>query len=144
MSRYVFLDDGRIACVVTRNAVDALHLLDPRSGALEPLDLDWTGYSTNALAAGAGRVVYSAASPVMPPTLVALDVATGREEVLRRSLEVDLERASISVPRAIEFPTGDGVDRPRLLLPAYERRMGGAAGRAAAAPGDLPRRPYRA
>ena len=92
MSRYVFLDDGRIVCVVTRDAVDALHLLDPRSGALEPLDLAWTAYSTNALAAGEGRVVYAAASPVTPPTLVALDVATGREELLRRSLEIDLER----------------------------------------------------
>ena len=117
MSRYVFLDDGRIACVVTRDAVDALHLLDPRSGGLEPLDLEWTEYSTNALAAGAGRVVYSAASPVMPPTLVALDVATGREELLRRSLEVDLERASISVPRAIEFPTGDGATAHAFYYP---------------------------
>ena len=33
--------------------------------------------------------------------------------------------------------------RPCLLLPAHERRMGRAAGRAAAAPGDLPRRAHR-
>ena len=128
MSRYVFLDDGRIACVVTRDAVDALHLLDPRSGALEPLDLDWTGYSTNALAAGAGRLVYAAASPVKPPTLVALDVATGREEVLRRSLEVDLERASISVPRAIEFPTGDGATAHAFYYPPTSAEWEGPPG----------------
>ena len=28
--------------------------------------------------------------------------------MLRRSLEVDLDPLSISIPRAIEFPTGDG------------------------------------
>ena len=117
MSRYVFLDDGRIACVVTREASDALHVLDPRSGALEPLDLEWTSYSTNALAAGAGRLVYSAASPVTPVTLVALDVATGREEPLRRSLDVDLDPASISVPRAIEFPTDDGAAARAFYYP---------------------------
>ena len=29
MRRYAFLGDGRIACVVTRAAVDSLELLDP-------------------------------------------------------------------------------------------------------------------
>jgi hypothetical protein len=32
----------------------------------------------------------------------------GREERVRRSLDADLDPPSISVPRAIEFPTGDG------------------------------------
>jgi dipeptidyl aminopeptidase/acylaminoacyl peptidase len=53
----------------------------------------------------------------MPPTLVALDVTTGEETSLRLSLEVDLDRASISVPRAIEFPTGDGATAHAFYYP---------------------------
>src|SRR5205823_2515177 len=108
MSRYAFLDDGRIACVVTRRAVDSFQLLDPASGTLEEAGLGWTTFSSTALASSGGGVVFAAGSPTEPMTLVRYDAATGREEVLRRSLEVDLDPATISVPRAIEFPTGDG------------------------------------
>ena len=44
--------------------------------------------------------------------------AAERQEILRRSLDIDLDPASISIPRAIEFPTGDGADP----LPASGRR----------------------
>jgi dipeptidyl aminopeptidase/acylaminoacyl peptidase len=108
MHHYAFLDDGRIACVVTRRAVDSLELLDPLTGRLEPAGLDWTAYNATALAAGDGKLVFAATSPTEAETLVAWDPATGREERLRRSLDVELAAASVSVPRAIEFPTGDG------------------------------------
>jgi dipeptidyl aminopeptidase/acylaminoacyl peptidase len=106
MTRYALLDDGRIACVVTRRAVDTLHLLE--HGALRDLGLAWTSYSPTALAADGETIVFAAGSPTDPSTLVSFDIGTGRQEVLRRSLEIDLDPASISVPRAIEFPTGDG------------------------------------
>jgi dipeptidyl aminopeptidase/acylaminoacyl peptidase len=107
MSRYVLLDDGRIVCVVTRDAVDSLHLLDPAQRELIDLDLDWTAYETT-IASDGSRVVFTAASPTDPTALVSYDVATGEQTVLKRTLEVALDRASISVPRAIEFPTRDG------------------------------------
>lgn len=106
--RYAFLDDGRVACVVTRAAVDSLEVLDPERRRLEPAGLEWTAYTPMALAAGEGKLVFGAASPTEPETLVAWDPATGREECLRRSLEVELGPAGVSLPRAIEFPTGDG------------------------------------
>ena len=108
MSRYVFLADGRIVCVVTRAAVDSLHVLDPSTGELRDLGLDWMQYGTTALASGGSRVVFTAASPTQATTLVSYNVDTGKETVLQRTLEVDLEFGEISVPRAIEFPTRDG------------------------------------
>ncbi|HSX23171.1 MAG TPA: prolyl oligopeptidase family serine peptidase, partial [Gaiellaceae bacterium] len=104
MTRYAFLDDGRIVCVVTRDAIDSLHILD---GALKPVDLQWTAYGTDLSASGT-RVVFTAASPTDAKTLVSYDFATGTQGVLKRTLDIDLDRASISVPRAIEFPTRDG------------------------------------
>ena len=107
-SYYAFLADGRIACVVTRAATDTLELLEPDSGTLEPAGLRWTAYASSALAAGDGKVAFSAASPVDSETLVVYDPAGRSEDVVRRVLDLELDPASISVPRAIEFPTGDG------------------------------------
>ena len=101
-TRYAFLGDGRIVSVVTQRAVDSLWLDD------EELGLSWTRYSPTALDADGARVVFAAASPTHSTALVAYDVETGEEEIVRRSLEIELDPASISVPRAIEFPTRDG------------------------------------
>ena len=102
LTRYVFLGDGRIVSVVTKNAVDSLWL----DG--EELALPWTRYTPFALAADGTRVVFAGASPTHATALVAYDVETAEEEIVCRSLEIDLDPASISVPRAIEFPTRDG------------------------------------
>jgi len=115
VNRYAFLGDGRIACVVTRRAVDALHVLE--DGALRDLGLDWTAYSSTALDAEGGRVVFAAGSPLQPTTLVSYDADTGRETVVRRSLDIELDPATISVPRAIEFPTGDGPNAHAFYYP---------------------------
>jgi dipeptidyl aminopeptidase/acylaminoacyl peptidase len=109
MHRYAFLDEGRIACVVTRRAVDSLELLDPATGHLEPAGLAWTAYEAGAFAAGAdGELAFAAASPTESETLSRWKADVGGEDVLRRSFEAHFPPGSISIPRAIEFPTGDG------------------------------------
>jgi dipeptidyl aminopeptidase/acylaminoacyl peptidase len=113
--RYAFLGDGRIACVVTRRAADALHVLE--DGSLRDLHLGWTAVSSTALAADGSRVVFAAGSPTQASTLVSYDVNEGREQLLRRSLELELDPATISVPRAIEFPTADGVNAHAFYYP---------------------------
>ena len=105
---YAFVGDGRVVCRVTRSAVDSLELLDPDDGTLSRLDGAWTSYSAGALAADSGRIAFAAASPASATTLVELDLATAVERPVRRSLELELDPASISVPRAVEYETDDG------------------------------------
>ena len=112
---YAFLGDGRIACVVTRAAVDSLEQLDPQTGALEPAGLAWTNYGPTMLAAEGSRVVFAAASPTEPLTVVAWDSSNGEETVLHRV--VDLDFGSISVPRAIEFAVSDGATAHAFYYP---------------------------
>ena len=128
MRCYAFLADGRIACIVTRDAVDSLELLDPARGTLESAGLDRTAYSASAFCAGGGRVVFAAASPTEPYKLISFDPATGRTETLRDPLEVELDPASISVPRAIEFPTGDGATSHAFYYPPTNADWEGPAG----------------
>ena len=127
MSRYVFLDDGRIACVITRDAVDSLHILDPATGEFVDAELDWTSYGT-AIASGGGRVAFTAASPTQATMLVSYDVATGDETVLQRTLDIELDPAAISVPRAIEFPTRDGETAHAFYYPPTSTDSQGPAG----------------
>jgi dipeptidyl aminopeptidase/acylaminoacyl peptidase len=108
MRRYAFLDDGTVACIVTRAAVDSLELLAPGAEALEPVELEWTAYGASALGAAGGRLAFAARSPRTPATLVVLDPASGRTEFSRRSLGVDVDPASVSRPQAIDFQTDDG------------------------------------
>lgn len=117
MLRYVFLGDGRIVCVVTRAAVDSLELLDPETGALEPAGLGWTDYNPTMLAAAGSRVVFSAASASEPSAVVLWDAETAEETVLHRVLDLALDPAEISVPRAIEFPTTDGATAHAFYYP---------------------------
>jgi dipeptidyl aminopeptidase/acylaminoacyl peptidase len=104
-SRYTFLADGRIVAAVTRDAVDDLCVVE--GGELTSLSLDFTSYGWSFAASGS-RVAFVAASPTTANEIVELDVSTRTQRVVRRSLEVDVDAASISVPRAIEFPTLDG------------------------------------
>ena len=116
-SRYAFLGDGRIACVVTRAAVDSLELLDPETGALEPAGLGWTSYGPTMLAAAGSRLAFAAASPTQPPTVVLWDAGTGEETVLHRVIDLAVDPADVSVPRAIEFPTSDGATAHAFYYP---------------------------
>jgi dipeptidyl aminopeptidase/acylaminoacyl peptidase len=127
MSRYVFLGDGRIACVVTRAAIDSLELLEPGSSELRPAGLGWSSFGPASLSAGGGRVVFSAASPTAPTALVSYEPDSGGETIIRRSIDVDLDPASISVPRAIEFPTGDGATAHAFYYPPANGEYEGPA-----------------
>jgi len=127
MSRYVFLDDGRIACVVTRSAVDSLELLEPGGSEQRPTSLGWSSFGPASLSAGGGRVVFSAASPTAPTALVSYEPDSGGETIIRRSIDVDLDPGSISAPRAIEFPTGDGATAHAFYYPPANGEYEGPA-----------------
>ena len=104
ISHYTFLGDGRIACLVCRQGVDTLHVLDPDQGSLEPFLPEWT--SVDDLSAHHGRLAFIASSPSAPPVLLVHD---GTElTTVRRSLDLDIDPAAISQPRPIEFTSHDG------------------------------------
>jgi dipeptidyl aminopeptidase/acylaminoacyl peptidase len=115
--RFAFLGDGRIACVVTRRAIDALELLDPETGTLEPAGLDWTSYAPTMLAAEGSTVVFAAASPTEPVTVAAWDADSGGQTILHRVIDLGLDPAAIPIPRAVEFPTADGATAHAFYYP---------------------------
>jgi dipeptidyl aminopeptidase/acylaminoacyl peptidase len=110
LSRYAFLADGRIACIFTRAAVDSLSLLDPTKNALRPIDLPYTSFSSPSIRARGTHLVFPAASPTEPTSVIELDVDTGEREVLRRSTELQLDLRYVSIAEPVEFEGADDLD----------------------------------
>jgi dipeptidyl aminopeptidase/acylaminoacyl peptidase len=116
ISTYAFLDDGRIACIVTRRAVESLELLDPRTGELEPLNLPYTAYTGWSVAANGGRLVTVAAGDDEGSAVVTIDVASGAVDVVKRETKQRLDPAYLSRPEAIAFP-GEGGESYGFFYP---------------------------
>jgi dipeptidyl aminopeptidase/acylaminoacyl peptidase len=125
MSRYAFLGDGRIVCCVTRSGVDDLCVLE--GGKPRSLGLPWTAYGYSFPTHGSS-VAYVASSPTESPLLAVLDVDSGEERIVKRSLEVELDPTSISVPRAIEFATRDAETAHAFFYPPTSAESEGPAG----------------
>ena len=106
-STYAFESAGRILCAYTRQGTWRLASLDTATGKLEPIEPPYS--EIEYVRAAPGRVVFLAGSPTEPESVVQLDLATRRLEVLRRSSEIKIEAGYMSVPQEIEFPTEHGL-----------------------------------
>jgi dipeptidyl aminopeptidase/acylaminoacyl peptidase len=110
LSTYAFVGESAVLCTFTERGVWRLARLDVESGELTPIESAYTWFS--GLRASTGktpRAVFLAGSPTEPSSVVELDVASGRFEVVRRSTELRFDPADLSVPEAIEFPTEGGL-----------------------------------
>jgi dipeptidyl aminopeptidase/acylaminoacyl peptidase len=107
-STYAFLDDGTIVCVRCERGAERLFGLAP--GAWEPRDLGlpFTSFGFPSLSARGSKVAFAAAGPESETAIVLFDAASGETEIVRASSEQAVDPAYVSVPRAIEFPTGEG------------------------------------
>jgi dipeptidyl aminopeptidase/acylaminoacyl peptidase len=93
------LADGRL---VVQHGTDtvAMGVLDPAAGELTDLDLPYTLYG-GSLAAAGDTVLTTAASPVDPAAVVAVDLAAGAATVLRGSMSSPPDPAYLPEPRSI-------------------------------------------
>ena len=108
LSRYAFVDPNRLAAVYTRDGTEHVAVIDPASGALDRMDLGYTSIFW-LVSDGADRIALVAASPSRASELALVDVKTGALDVVKRSVELDIDSGYLSSPSHIEFPTtGDG------------------------------------
>ncbi len=104
LSWYTFLADGRLVCAWGER--DGGHLGVLESGRLRDVPTPYTSFQS--LRAAGDRVAAIGGSPTQPPAIVTIDIDSGATDVLRRSREVDLDAAYVSVAEPIEFPTEGG------------------------------------
>jgi dipeptidyl aminopeptidase/acylaminoacyl peptidase len=115
MSTYAFVEGGQIVCCYQRAGSARLALLDPATRRLQDLAQPFTTISS--VHAAGSHVVFVGASPAESPCVARLDLGTRRVEVLRRSSDVVVDPACISVAQPIEFPTEGGLTAHGFYYP---------------------------
>ena len=117
VSTYAFLDDGRIACIWTRNGEQHVSVIDPRTGELLDLDLPYDAIDYPFIAAEGQTIAFVGGSTDTPPQVVVLDFLARSVDVLKESEEITVEPSFLSAPRAIEFPTDGGLTAHAFFYP---------------------------
>jgi dipeptidyl aminopeptidase/acylaminoacyl peptidase len=132
MGTYVVDPSGRIYCTYAQNGTWQLASLDPQARRLEPIKTPYTEFAGgSAVRLGDGSLVFVGGSPTEPMSVVRLDLAARKTEVLRRSTNLSIDAGYLSVPQPVAFPTEQGRTAHALYYPPRNRDF-------AAAPGELP------
>ncbi|HEX8684425.1 MAG TPA: S9 family peptidase [Ardenticatenaceae bacterium] len=119
LSAYDFAAANDIVCIYTRNGVDHLARLDTAAGTLEVIEVPYT--TMRGIRVSAGKAVFLAGSPTTHWCVVRLDLTTGEQEVLRRASDLEIDEGYLSNPRAIEFPTEEGLTAHGFFYPPQNR-----------------------
>ena len=133
MSSYGFASAERIICSYMEKGISSLGLIDigteRRTGELTRIESPYTDIQY--LRASSGQAVFRGGSPAQPPAIVRVELSSGQLssrqlsspqfEVMRRSMNVEIDEGFISKPQAIEFPTEGGLTTHALY---YSPRNG--------------------
>jgi len=126
MSTYAFESAGCIIFACTEQWIWRLASLDTATGKIELIKIPHTDIWS--LRASSGLAMFIAGSPTEPPSIVRLDLATRRIEVLRRSSNVKVDAEYLSIPKAIEFPTENGLTAHAFFYAPRNRDYTGPSG----------------
>lgn len=106
-SSYAFESASRIICTYTKKGIWQLADLDTATGVLGMIEIPYTDISSVRVIQNCA--VFIAGSPVEPYSIVQLDLTSRKIDVLRRSLTLQIDSSYLSMPKAIEYPTDDGM-----------------------------------
>jgi dipeptidyl aminopeptidase/acylaminoacyl peptidase len=121
---YEFMADGSILAIARSGGRDQLVKVDG-AGELLALDLPYT--EINGLSIDGEQVVFRAAGPAQPASVVELD-RDGTVTVLRQATPNVPDREDVSIAEHIEFPTTGGLPAYGNFYPPTNRSFVGPAG----------------
>ena len=102
---YDFLDDNRIAVIVTRNGEQTLGLID--NGCYSEFNLPFTDFIPT-LAIQNNKVVFIGVGHDRFHTLACYDLKNKQSAILYESTSLKIDKKCFSTPKAIEFSTDNG------------------------------------
>lgn len=106
LSTYAYVTASTIVCVYSQNGIDHLAFLDVPTGALTPIDTPYT--SISGISAHGQRVVFRGGAPTLPGAIVSINLASGAQTVLKRSMSLAIDPGYLSVPESLAFPSEEG------------------------------------
>ena len=114
---YGFASAGRVICGANDRGTWGLYSLDTAGGRLESLNLPYSELGRADLKVDRGQAVFGAGSPTQPIAVLRLGLAENSVTNLRRASSATVDSGYLSAPRAIEFPTEDGLTAHAFYYP---------------------------
>jgi dipeptidyl aminopeptidase/acylaminoacyl peptidase len=106
LSTYAFVASHTILVTYTEGGIWRLAKVDTETRRLVPVETPYSWFS--GIRGSNGQAVFLAGSPTLPSSVVRYEVGSGRFDVIRRSTDLEIDPAYISVPETIEFATERG------------------------------------
>lgn len=119
MSTYAFVSPKRIICAYAEQGVSKLGLLDIETLKLESIESPFTQIDN--VRGASGKAAFIGGSPTEYASIVRFDPATRKFETLRRSSELAIDPAYISIPKAVEFPTENNLTAHGFFYPPQNK-----------------------
>lgn len=116
-STYGFVAPNRILCTYTQRGRSELAMLDTDNLSLEVVSTPYSAIGS--ISAATGCAAFIGASPTSFAVVARFDLASRQIRELKRSSELDLDllEGYLSIPEAIEFPTGHGLSAHAFYYP---------------------------
>jgi dipeptidyl aminopeptidase/acylaminoacyl peptidase len=118
-SSYAFIGPGTIVCSYLQGGIARLALLNTANKTLNEIACPYT--TIEGITAQDGRAVFIGGSPTEATAVVEFNLASRAFNVLKRSNEIEIDRAYVSVPQPIEFPTENGQTAHAFYYPPVSK-----------------------
>jgi dipeptidyl aminopeptidase/acylaminoacyl peptidase len=128
-SMYGFRSETEIVCTYIENGVSKLARLDTASGRLTAIDTPYQ--EIRELRVAGDTLVLLAGAPTVAAEVARIDLASGRREVLARSIEQLPDVGYLSVPQSVSYPSAGGRSAHAFYYPPTNADF-------EALPGELP------
>jgi dipeptidyl aminopeptidase/acylaminoacyl peptidase len=115
MRFYAFAGPDEILCLYSEPGGTKLGRIDLSEGRMQQVELLYS--SLNNVQASGRRVAMFAASSTLAERVLTLDLDSGAQEVVRVSNTAHVDPGSLSIPKAIEFPTEGGLTAHATYYP---------------------------
>ena len=119
MSSYGFASAEQIFCSYIEKGNANLASINTRTGELTRVESPYSDIQY--LRASSQQVVFRGGSPSEPASIVRLDLASMKFEVLRCAMNIVIDKDYISEAEAIEFPTAGGLTAHGFFYPPRNR-----------------------
>ncbi len=117
MSTYNFASSERIICAYIKRGNSYLASLNTKTLELSPIDTPYS-FILEVKASGC-HVLLRCSSPTEPTSISHLDLASDKFDVLRKGSTGTIDRAYLSTPEEIEFPTDSGLTAFGFFYPPH-------------------------
>jgi len=107
MSTYAFASEEQVVCSHIARGISQLATLNTVTRSLQEVASPFT--DVQYVRAAPGQAVFRGGSPIDATSIVRFDLSRRSFETLRLSNNLQVDAAYLSVPRAIEFPTEEGL-----------------------------------